>query len=61
MKAVKAFMKPLEEPQRSVKTNIKVNFHFNKTLKCAGQERLITRGEKKKSHNMEVKYGSGLK
>ena len=29
MKAVKAFMKPFEAPQRSVKIKISVKFYFN--------------------------------
>ena len=32
MKASKAFIKPFETPQRSVKIKISVNFHFNTTF-----------------------------
>ena len=32
MKTLKAFTKPLEAPQNSVKIKISVNFHFNPTL-----------------------------
>ena len=32
MKALKAFIKPFEAPQRSVKIKIKVNFYFNTTF-----------------------------
>ena len=32
MKALKAFIKRFEGPQRSVKIKIQVNFYFNKTF-----------------------------
>ena len=42
MKALKAFIKPFEAPQRSVKMKIEVNFYFNKFkfLKCTGWKEL---------------------
>ena len=35
MRAFKAFIKPSEAPQRSVKIKIQLNFHFNTTLRNA--------------------------
>ena len=35
MKALKAFIKPFEAPQRSVKIKIELNFHFSATLRSA--------------------------
>ena len=35
MKAFKAFIKPFEAPQRSVKMKIKVNFQFDTTFRNA--------------------------
>ena len=51
MKASKAFIKPFETPQRSVKIKISVNFHFNTTFWNAqgekGLEEFIFRDNRK--------------
>ena len=36
MKALKAFMKPFESPQGSVKIKILINFYFNTTFEMHG-------------------------
>ena len=42
MKALKAFIKPFEAPQRSVKIKIQVNFYFNSTFwNAQGEKGLI--------------------
>ena len=35
MKALKAFIKPSEAPERSLKIKIKINFYFNATFRNA--------------------------
>ena len=44
MKALKAFMKSFEAPQKSVKIKILINFYLNRTFRDARDVKSGTRG-----------------